>query len=51
MHRNAHTLPNLRSADELGARYERGEITDAAFEAATEQIWARELRLPKRKRS
>jgi hypothetical protein len=43
-------LGNAVTRRRLGARYERGEITDAELVAATEQIWARELRLPKRKR-
>lgn len=45
-------LPGGSSSDritEIGARYERGELTDAQYEAAMEEFWARELKLPKRK--
>jgi len=45
-------LPGGSSSDqmaELGARHERGELTDAQFEAAMADFWARELKLPKRK--
>ena len=34
---------------ELGARYERGELTDAQYGAAMEQVWAQDLKLPTRK--
>jgi len=34
---------------EIGARYERGELTEAQVEAAMEELWTRELKLPRRK--
>jgi len=34
---------------ELGARHERGELTDAEYEAAMDKVWAGDLGLPRRK--
>jgi len=34
---------------ELGARYERGELTDAEYEAAMDKVWAGDLGLPRRR--